>query len=859
MKYIFPWQFGLHNVFCSDVNRTKTTQPFQDYTYRSEIDLEMEDAAEGGVSLKKQILPKRLVKAEPLVHTMMRRNRKMKYGIILKHHCPSKVHTYLRSRNTTNEPQLLGEDVSGSQSTDNGAPTPTPSSISLVPHSTPHSNVIKFVLSVIQHLVPLGFFGTLANLRAVQKDIGRFIHLRKFETMTLHTISQDIDVKAITWLGPPTPKMSRTDAEKRRELLLEFLYWLVDSIVIPLIANNFYVTDISDNTDKRLLYFRQDVWRELMGSVNADLKVKMFVPLTPDDFPAARNDMRVARVAKPKYLPPKSMIPYSTFRVVPKLGKGYRIITNMRRRATQANGQLGPAPNQILKPILPILRYYRDQNKKFMMGASMDSPSDFFPRVAEFKNRLKRKGLWKKEGVKLYFVKLDVRKCYDTIPAERLLEYLREMFGLPRKDDEETLDNEGGVSLKAFQIHNYTKITPCGPTESKKKFTSYAKPIGAKTSFMDDVTKLATEREAMIAASNTPHERPRPSQPANAHRLPRTKRSVVYVGNSQRKGQTHKLDQVYKILKEHLTKHIVKIGPKYYRQKKGIPQGSILSSLLVNMFYAKMEREELGFESGQHKPSNSSPSSGESDESLLARYVDDFLLVTTSKSTANRFLNTLLPGLPDYGASTHPDKALCNFSNPHNIPINPSPYFPYIGLDISTEDLSINVTHKSNLRKPASKVDKTTAPLTTTKSKITLPTSHPLSLLPQKLLKSFAFKYLDARYTNTALNPMKTVRRNIEEIWKDLGRQVRAYLSVLVPGYRKTEAKNRFENKRKVEKILDEVVKGGMAVLARKVRGDRGWVGKVGERVVRKIVFGEENTRKGRRRGKWRLRELRAG
>src|SRR5690606_10100873 len=152
---------------------------------------------------------------------------------------------------------------------------------------------------------------------------------------------------------------------------------------------------------------------------------------------------------------------------------------------------------------------------------------------------------------------------------------------------------------------------------------------------------------------------------------------------------------------------------------------------------------------------------------LLTRYVDDFLLITTSRVIAERFLETLLPALPEYGATTHPEKALCNFPNTYNIPVHRSRFFPYIGLDISTEDLSINITHKFNLRKGEGKL------LPRTRSKISLPTNHPLQTLPGKLLKSFAFKHLDTRYTSTALNSSSVIRRNVAEIWKDLARQAR--------------------------------------------------------------------------------------
>ena len=37
------------------------------------------------------------------------------------------------------------------------------------------------------------------------------------------------------------------------------------------------------------------------------------------------------------------------------------------------------------------------------------------------------------------------------------------------------------------------------------------------------------------------------------------------------------------------------IGGRYFRQKDGIPQGSILSSFLCNLFYAHMEKAVLRF------------------------------------------------------------------------------------------------------------------------------------------------------------------------------------------------------------------------------------------------------------------------
>lgn len=54
-------------------------------------------------------------------------------------------------------------------------------------------------------------------------------------------------------------------------------------------------------------------------------------------------------------------------------------------------------------------------------------------------------------------------------------------------------------------------------------------------------------------------------------------------------------DDIKQLLHEHIKNNIVKIGGQYCRQQVGIPQGSVLSSLLCNLFYGHMERTVLQF------------------------------------------------------------------------------------------------------------------------------------------------------------------------------------------------------------------------------------------------------------------------
>lgn len=99
MRYIFPHQFGLHNVFTSKVDPRDTAMPFKDYTLREkdihsnmcrELGKKATDAQE--VAKWKQRTPKRLrgdiIK---LVERLRIRNQRCSYMEMLRHYCPIEV------------------------------------------------------------------------------------------------------------------------------------------------------------------------------------------------------------------------------------------------------------------------------------------------------------------------------------------------------------------------------------------------------------------------------------------------------------------------------------------------------------------------------------------------------------------------------------------------------------------------------------------------------------------------------------------------------------------------------------------------------------------------------------------------
>lgn len=148
----------------------------------------------------------------------------------------------------------------------------------------------------------------------------------------------------IDWLAPPTlhgQKSSHTDTTKRFEIFHEFLYYLFDSLLIPLIRSNFYVTESSAHR-YRLFFFRHDVWRSVAEPAMASLKAKMFEEVKLEDALRILDSRRLG---------------FSQVRLLPK-GPAVRPIMNLRRRTLVKGDRkmLGSSINTILGPISHMLK-----------------------------------------------------------------------------------------------------------------------------------------------------------------------------------------------------------------------------------------------------------------------------------------------------------------------------------------------------------------------------------------------------------------------------------------------------------------------------------------------------------------------
>jgi len=680
MKYMFPAQFGLHNALSSNIDPKTTAQPLKDYTLR-EQEIGRKDRVKQFKHPKRNdsavclppSLPRRLRgNAEELIRRVRKRHQRCAYAALLDHYCPRSVDQTVESS--------LGRASTAAQ-------------------------VSAFCRAVVNEVFPGDLW--LSNGRLVDRNIDRFVRLRRYETMSLHDVLQGMRIAEVKWMASPHTKasghLSKSDMEKRQELMAELLYYVFDSFLIPLIRGHFHVTE-SNVQRNQLFFFRHDVWLEMSEPALASLKCSMLEECTP---------------ARLQQIMTKRSLGVSQIRLLPK-EHGMRPIINLRRRVQKLQfGQLvlGKSINTLLAPTFSVLNYSKDRTPS-LLGSALFSADDIFPRLQLYRQILERGG---NMGKPLYFAKVDVKACFDTIPQKRLLQLAEQL-----------------VSEDQYQIVRYSRAKLTG---GHNKDTP---GFGAKPSW-----KFLTRATAGCQIFDFQHEMQTDTSDGRT-------RSVYINGVAQRSESRRAL---LALLEEHVGANLIKVGKRIYRQKQGIPQGSILSSLLCSFFYAELERDVLGFV--------------DDGRSVLLRLIDDFMVISTERSVATRFLKTMHAGIPEFGVTVKLEKSRANFDvavqGQRIAVIANDKAFPYCGNAIDTRTLDISKDQERRLR--SNIADSGTVEY----SRLAGQSFYRKTLNALKL-------QMQAMLLSTSYNSVQTVLSNLTHSFSEVAQKAYHYIKSLPPG-----------------------------------------------------------------------------
>lgn len=242
---------------------------------------------------------------------------------------------------------------------------------------------------------------------------------------------------------------------------------------------------------------------------------------------------------------------------------------------------------------------------------------------------------------RLYFAKVDVRAAFDTIPQAAVVKLMNTI-----------------TSQSSYDIVKHAEVRP-GERSLSDSDMMTTRPIRRwhASALRDNEVRSFFARVEDTLASQA--------------------KNTVFIDTASRRNWD--TEGLLQLMEEHIEQNLVKFGKKLYRQKQGIPQGSVLSSFLCNYFYADLEARKLGFL--------------QSSDCCLLRLIDDFLLITADRTKAVQFVELMQGSVPDYGVQVSEKKTLVNFDlvlqGERVTKLDTGTWFPYCGTVIDCHDLNI--------------------------------------------------------------------------------------------------------------------------------------------------------------------------
>ncbi|KAL4629748.1 telomerase reverse transcriptase-like [Arapaima gigas] len=479
----------------------------------------------------------------------------------------------------------------------------------LAQHNTSYQ-VYLFARECLHRVVPKELWGSAHNRVQFFSCTKRFLHMGKFDRLSLSELLWKMRVNDCTWLKiSKNGRCPPSEHRYRERILGQFLAWLLDGYVVGLVRALFYVTE-STGQKNALRFYRQPVWQRLQDLAFS----KHFL----------KGQLEVLTQKQVSALPKTTVL--SRLRYIPKPG-GMRPITRMMK----TDSRMWSFQSR-LKDLLDVLRVCV-RERPSLLGSTISGVQDIHRVLRQFAV------LQKECPSPLYFVKVDVSGAYESLPHEKLLQVVSEVLS--------------PVKQETFSIRCYAHVWAETDEGVRRAFRRQADLWdNANVSMRDFVTNLQKKKKI---------------------------RDAILV--EQHFSTNVCCKDVFKFFREMLAHYVIQFEKKMFRQRRGIPQGSVVSMLLCCLCYGHMENSVF-----HHITEGGG---------CLMRLVDDFLLITPDQSRAQFFLKTLLAGIPEYGCFANPEKVAVNFTvddmaNPSGICQLPFHcLFPWCGLLLDTNSLDV--------------------------------------------------------------------------------------------------------------------------------------------------------------------------
>ncbi|KAM1124246.1 hypothetical protein ACFX2H_039310 [Malus domestica] len=521
------------------------------------------------------------------------------------------------------------------------------------------SQVVSFIWAVCRRIIPSDLLGTASNWRILRRNISKFIHLRRFENFSLRQCMHKLKTSRFPFLSNKQyfcgmnneavkdvggkgldihkgfPKLNDAAHIVKQKVLKSWIYWFFSSIIVPLLQVNFYVTE-SEHGRQDVYYYQKSVWEKVKNKTISCMKDQRYYYL---------DDATTRRIIR------KRLFGFSKLRICPK-ECGVRLLANLKASskmpqkefslAEQSSGivrrkkslqkrvkfEYFKSVNSVLRDTHAVLKAIRLKEPE-KLGSSVFDYNDVYRKLCPFVMGLKNGPTMMPD---VFIVVSDVSKAYDTVDQDKLLCVMKDAI---RMDE-------------YFLKHSYEVLC------TKEFLWVHENPA-----LLDQHTSLRFTSSALH-------------------------RSLQSVLVNQEYSRSMKKEELFFNLNQHVKRNVLQLDKKFYLQGVGIPQGSVLSSLLCSLYYGHLDRNVIfpflektwepvtidssrGHNFGDASAAQSANEDGIASTStyFLLRFIDDFLFISTSRNQAAGFFTRLQRGFRDYNCYMNEKKFCVNFDMQH--------------------------------------------------------------------------------------------------------------------------------------------------------------------------------------------------
>ena len=452
-------------------------------------------------------------------------------------------------------------------------------------------NIFNLTSFFIKKILPNDFLGK-DNMKILLNKIYLFITMNRFETFNRVNLfdNKEFSFTKMNWLNKINfkKKNNKFVILIKNFIMKSLIHFIFNFILINFFRANFFITE-KQGTHFLSLYYHKTVY---------DLIIK--ICYTKYLYIVKQYSLSNKKEATEVLTSVESSI--GKLRLMPKPST-MRPITSFKKKIF---GNRKNTLKNVLFDTQKVFKYIQNKMQKNKKNCVVFDYKEIMKRLMEFKLKIiknsKNSKMFNNHLINKYlsYVTMDIEACYDNIDINLLNKFL---------SADDTISQTYVTGVLNVLIPKYNKIKNNNNNNENKK-------VELKDSFDIKLIYFVCDLKEYLHIYDYIQKREEMSY----------QNCIVYYDHTY--GLNYQAKMTFlPLVKKIINNNYIKFNRNYLKQCKGIPQGLSVSSFLCNLFFYEIE-QNLSYQI-QNEINEK--------QSLLLRFMDDYLCLSNNEENANYF------------------------------------------------------------------------------------------------------------------------------------------------------------------------------------------------------------------------------